>query len=56
MLITAEHIRLFRLAYSSDFNESISDADAETMIREFLYLMEILSKPLPDEESVTPGS
>ena len=52
MKITSEHIKLFKDAYFSEFKEMLTDNDAEIMIHEFLCLMEILSKPLPDEKSV----
>lgn len=51
MTITSEHIKLFKDAYFSEFKEMLTDSDAEIMIHEFLCLMEILSKPLPDEKS-----
>lgn len=51
MNISIEHIKLFKRAYLEEFEEEITDDDAEILICEFLHLTEILSKPLPDEGS-----
>lgn len=52
MKITSEHIELFKKAYLEEFEELLDDDEAEIMILEFLRLLEILSTPLPDVESM----
>lgn len=50
MILTSEQIGIFKNAYFMEYGELITDSDAETMIFEFLRLMEILSTSLPDAE------
>jgi hypothetical protein len=52
MKITTKHIALFKDAYLEEYKETITDNDAEIMILEFLRLLEILSSPLPNVESM----
>ena len=50
MNITKEHIALFKDAYVAEFEEDISDGDAQVLILQCLLLFEMLAKPLPGEQ------
>lgn len=52
MSITKEQIALFKEAYVAEFEEDISDDDAQVLILQCLQLFEMLAKPLPEDAQV----